>query len=73
MKAFILSLILISSPVIADETQELINRCEEALRGESHWDWNVVRVRVILETGISVPFLASFTVEPEVELYFTKK
>lgn len=74
MKAFILSVLLISSPVMAaDEVQDLMVRCQDALRGDSHWSWSVVRVRAVLELGIKVPVLATFSVNPEVELYFTKK
>ncbi len=64
-----------SSLAIADENpvQNLIDSCQQSLEGRGDWNWSVIRVRAILEMGIKVPVLASFSVNPEVELYFTKK
>lgn len=75
MKTFLL-LIFLSLPAVAAETspvQVLIDNCEQSLAGKGEWNWNVIRVRAILEMGIKVPVLASFSINPEVELYFTKK
>ena len=73
MKA--LFLIFLLSPAFAGEVdvQELMDRCQASLEGKPQWEWSVVRVRAILEMGIKVPVLASFSVNPEVELFFVKK
>ena len=76
MKALILSILLISTQAFADTAenpQELMLRCQESLEGKGDWSWSQVRVRTILEMGIEVPVLASFSINPEIELYFTKK
>ena len=73
MKALMLILLLSSASANAGEVQDLMDRCHETLRGQTQWNWTVVRVRAILELGIKVPVLASFSVNPEVELYFTRQ
>lgn len=77
MKALFLAVFLTfsSGAFAADErdVQNLIESCQSALVGKGNWSWSLIRVRVILEMGIEVPVLASFSVNPEVELYFTKK
>lgn len=76
MKTFFL-LILVSTSSLAfgaeNPVQTLIGNCQQSLEGRGNWNWSVIRVRAILEMGIKVPLLASFSVNPEVELYFTKK
>ena len=76
MKTLILAALLLSSTAFAadeQDVQDLMNRCSQSLEGKGNWSWSLIRVRVILEMGIEVPVLASFSVNPEVELYFTKK
>lgn len=76
MKAFLLIFLLISAGATAnseDEVQNLMVRCHESLEGKGHLQWNLVRVRTILELGIQVPLLASFSINPEIEFYFSKK
>ncbi|MES2526451.1 MAG: hypothetical protein V4598_05165 [Bdellovibrionota bacterium] len=69
MKTFLLvALVTLSNPV-----QTLMDNCQESLEGRGNWSWSMIRVRAILEMGIKVPVLASFSINPEVELYFIKK
>ncbi len=76
MKFFILIALLVSTHTFAESAenpQDLILRCHESLESKDNWKWKLVRVRTVLEMGIKVPVLASFSVNPEIELYFTKK
>lgn len=73
MKAFVLFFLLCSPAFAVDDMQVLLERCQSSLEGKPQWEWSVVRVRAILEMGIKVPVLASFSVNPEVELFFVKK
>lgn len=74
MKAILLSIFLLS-PAIAGKTdaQKLMDDCQAALEGKPQMAWSVIRVRAILEMGIKVPLLISLSLNPEVELYFSKK
>lgn len=74
MKTLFLFLFFVA-PVMAAENdvQEFIESCQASLEGRAQWDWSVVRVRTIVELGIKVPVLASFSVNPEIEFFFVKK
>ena len=76
MKPLILAALLMSSSVFSSDerdVQDLMDSCQQSLEGKADWKGSLIRVRVILEMGIEVPVLATFSVNPEVELYFTKK
>ncbi len=76
MKTLIITALLISTQTFAEtleNPQDLMLRCQESLEGRGDLKWSLVRVRTILEMGIKVPVLASFSINPEIELYFTKK
>lgn len=76
MKMILLFLLIVSTPVIAgekDSAADFLVRCQDALEGRTDWNWTVIRARVILEMGFEIPAIASVSVNPEVELYFTKQ
>ncbi len=39
----------------------------------SDWVMHVVRIRTVLEFGVEIPLIAEFSINPEVELYFSKR
>lgn len=37
------------------------------------WAWDLIRVRLMLQGGIDIPFITRFSVNSEIELWFYKK
>ncbi len=75
MKFLTLSFFLISFSLQAQEIQKISNAFLSASfpESENHLVWDVVRVRAILEMEVNVPLVTKISVNPEIELYFTKK
>jgi len=46
---------------------------EKELEGPLAWHWDVIRVRTVLEVGVVVPLISNFSLNPEIELYLTKR
>lgn len=58
---------------IEEQADNLIYALEENETNMSQvWAWDVVRVRTVLELGVEIPMISKFSINPEVELFFSK-
>jgi hypothetical protein len=45
---------------------------EEGRSSKKAWECYLIRVRTILDFRLEIPFISSFSINPEVELHFVK-
>lgn len=62
---------LMLSHSIIDQSQVLNNSELDGVVRSLGWD--VIRIRSVFELGVEVPYFTNFSINPEIELYFTKK
>lgn len=79
MKFFFLLLIVTLPHARAQDLERQIESIGQSLdTGGSHslgqqWPGEVIRIRTTLELGIEIPLVSKFSINPEVEFYFSNK